>query len=88
MVVTKSDKAWTLKSLNFPPIKAENAFQVVEDFMSDLNKTSGQQGGDHHHQGISSSSQPPLGAFQTDLRMRQLRDVIQRCRETWTEVYA
>ena len=77
MVVTKSDINY-LKNLNLPPEKTKLAFQVVEDFMVDLNKTSGQQG---DNQGISSSSQPPLGSFQTDLRMRQLRDAIQCCRD-------
>ena len=51
----------------------------MDDFMSDLNKTSGQQGSEQ--QVTSSASQPPIGAYQTDLRMRQLRDAIQCCRE-------
>ena len=52
----------------------------MDDFMSDLNKTSGQQGSDQQVTS-SSASQPPIGAYQTDLRMRQLRDAIQCCRE-------
>ena len=46
--------------------------------MSDLNKTSGQQGSEQQVTS-SSTSQPPIGAYQTDLRMRQLRDAIQCC---------
>ena len=37
-------------------------FQVVDDFMVDLNKTSGQQGDQQQLHISSSSSQPPLQA--------------------------